>query len=226
MPKVKGGKPSLRDKRAKTSKKSKSKNLPAVIEKKKVVSETTARLVEVLGPEGAKRVRMTKKKIKGLKKLKHSDFKDDLPDIFELLDDGQSSEEVQRAFLKASLASILSLIPVMEDQAHKGKRESNAYALNSLISQGREILHDIKSLTDSGNVAIVIANTVVDPAYVGIANIYANLMHSLREQVSEHVMPGKQHLVREMFTEVSRQYGQYLNVSRDSTKTHIAESIE
>lgn len=216
-------KPTLKDKRSKSGKKKKSKN----IENLPATSKREA-LIEQVGKKEAKRLRQTKKQLKEVEKL-GGQFSRDMGDIFELLDENDNdATKVQVIFLKSALAAIIDLIPHMEAQARKSKREQEMYALNSLISQGREIFADLRSVSDSSLVADRIAVAVVDPMFTAMSHTFITLIASLRDTLLEHVKDDavSRRKVAEEVMQCGMSFGTYLNTSSATLKEAIRHEID
>ena len=196
--------------------------------KKKKVEPSAGRelVVAAVGPVAEKRMRMTKRKIKELSGLT-GEFKADLPDILSMLDDTSSGDEVQKRFLTASLAAIVDIIPHKEAQTKKTLREQDVYAFNALISQGREILNELRALSQSDEVAHRIAVSIIQPAFMAISSSYISQMFALRNELEEIIGDGKKaRIMREAFQNAAREFGSYLEVSRDSIINRVTEEIE
>lgn len=196
--------------------------------KKKQEDKPTGKelVIAAVGEAGEKRLRMTKRKMKKLEELVDSEFRHDLPNIFELIDSDAGADEIQKVFLRASLATIMDLIPTIEAQANKSKRENDMYALNALISQGREILHDLRALQDSDEIAFRIATMIVDPAYMAIGATFVNLITAIRAEIEPYIEKGSEQRVREIFQGNASSFGQFLDASKNTVKQRIGEEIE
>lgn len=183
-------------------------------------------VVQRLGKEGEKRIRLTKKRMKELEEMT-GEFKGDLPDIFKLIDDpNASADDIQRSYLRGAFGVVLALIPVMEEQAHKKKNESGAYALNALLSQGREIAADLRALQSADEVASRIASLIIDPTYHSIAATVLQSLASLRDEMEKFVVKGQEFKMRQAFQIHASTLGQFLDVSSANMKVRIEEMIE
>lgn len=81
------------------------------------------------------------------------------------------------AFQRQAYSTIVNLIPLAEAAYIKDKRESQAYALNALISQGRELAHDLMASGDRQNLASAIATEILEPVFKSL------LQQILQEQL-------------------------------------------
>lgn len=194
--------------------------------RKKEEKEQRSLVVQKIGKQGEKKLRLTKKRLKELEEMT-GEFKVDLPDIFSMIDDQDAkAEDIQKAFLRAAFATVVSLIPVMEEQAHKKRNESGAYALNALLSQGREIAADLRALQSSEEIAARISALVIDPSYMSIVATIVQTLSNLRDEMEKFVQPGKEMQMRQIFQIHAVNIGQFLDVSRSNVKARIEEMIE
>lgn len=180
----------------------------------------------VLGKKIERRLLRHRKSMKKLAKYKGSKFKEELPDIFKLIATEASTEEIHRAFLTASLTTVLQLIPKLEQRANETTKGYDVQALNMSISQGRELLHDLQSLTNKQELIARIGDMAIDPSYNRIVSILIDLLSHLREEVLKNVKEGRETAVREAFQSTARQYGEYLVVNCQDLKTKLAEMLE
>jgi hypothetical protein len=84
--------------------------------------------------------------------------------LYSMIQEGKIDQAVV-FFQRQMLATILRLIPIAEKQYRREKKEHTAYALNSLVSQARELTADIQSSADRAAVAEVIVTDVLMPTF-------------------------------------------------------------
>lgn len=84
--------------------------------------------------------------------------------ITTLLKDGNVDGSIM-AFQRTAYASIINLISVAEAEYIKGRREHQAYVLNSLISTGRELAADVGASAARQDLANIIAREVLEPMF-------------------------------------------------------------
>jgi hypothetical protein len=80
-------------------------------------------------------------------------------------------------FQRQAYSTIVNLIPLAEAAYIRDKRESQAYALNALISQGRELAHDLMASSDRQNLSRAIATEILEPVFKSL------LQQILQEQL-------------------------------------------
>lgn len=72
--------------------------------------------------------------------------------LYAMIQDGQTDQAIA-VFQKQMLATMVRLIPIAENQYRREKKEHTAYALNSLVSQARELAADIQASADRAQIA-------------------------------------------------------------------------
>lgn len=125
--------------KVKKKKKKAKTTLPAVIEKEKPISKKALK--------NLKKLKRLKSRLKGL----DSAFKEKVAEIQESLDNNQIPViEIH----KMALAMLVELIPIAEDKYRQYGNERSAYALNTIVSQLREIMADVRAEQDSSEIII------------------------------------------------------------------------
>ena len=193
--------------------------------KRKKEKQERSTAVALFGKTDAKRLRMTKEKLEELAEIE-GEFKVDLPNLIEMVDDGLSAEEVQKAYLRSALVTVINLIPRMEEVALHKKNESGAYALNALLSQGREIISDLRALESADEVALRIATLVIDPAFQAIAANIVTTFSSIKDDITMYVPEEHAFKMRQVFQTHASNLGQLLDMARVTMKERISEMIE
>lgn len=84
--------------------------------------------------------------------------------LYAMIQEGQTDQAIIM-FQRQMMATILRLIPIAEKQYRREKKEHTAYALNSLVSQARELAADIQSSADRAQVAEIIVNDMMMPTF-------------------------------------------------------------
>ena len=236
MPKVKGGRPSKSDKRSKvTNAKAGTKKSQQLPNKKKKPSNELAVIApssqavsyaEILPPEEKKKLRLRRKRLRALAKLKDSQLAMDIPGMFDLIEDTGSLDDVQRQFLTSCLRAVINVLPELEHELLTAKSESKAYMFKAMLSEGREIFHDIRALANTQLVALRIADYVIDPAFANIANIFVSGYHSLRAKSEALVPDADKPALRQHFQDVGKVFGASLTMIQQDVKDKILNEIE
>ena len=170
---------------------------------------------------------LTKKQRQQARRLKNlrSLFKDDVTEIASLLEDQQTESAVNR-FQRTMLKSLMDLIPIAEDKYRQEGSERAAYALNSLVSQARELIADMQAERDGRQLALQLSSEIIDPAFIGIAQVVIDSLHNLKRSletyVPEHRHPQLNNLARESAGTIAR----YIESQRGHIKEKMVESME
>lgn len=121
-------------------------------------------------PEKATVRRETEKKIKKYGELAEtvkqvgSTFGIRKREIMDAVDSGNIDHAVLQ-FQRQAYSTIVNLIPIAEKEYKKSKREHQAYVLNALISQGRELASDLMASGDRAQLADVLIREVLEPTF-------------------------------------------------------------
>ena len=83
--------------------------------------------------------------------------------------------------------SLLHLVPIAEKACHLGKSDRNFYALNSLISNIRELSNDIRNNVDIEGKAIYIIDRIIGPAHLDFVRHMINDFYELRKEIETKV---------------------------------------
>ena len=113
-------------------------------------------------------------------------FQEDSLRIRKLLQQGQNDNAIS-LFQKSTLSTIIDLITIAERQYRKKKVESSAYALNSLISQARELIADLEARHDRLNMASNITREVLQPQFMRMASNIINTLHNTKRSIEPYV---------------------------------------
>ena len=178
------------------------------------------RFEKAAGTEAVRSVRMTRKKLKQLRKLR-GEFKHDVPDIYAMLEQGATARQIQRAFYNAALASCIALIPILESKTVGSEWDRDVYALNAAIAQGMDILGQLRALDDQQQQAFDLIDQVVNPLYDAVAHQIVNCLSILRDNINPYIDAKNEMHVRELFQVSARELGSYLDVSKETTRNNV-----
>ena len=201
--------------------KSKKKSLVSRNDKKK---ETNNGTLAPLTKKEIKHIRLTKKKVKELKKMR-GEFKRDLPDIYQLLDSGGTARQIQRRFYLGTLAAVVDLIPVLESKTSKSAWDRDVYALNSVIAQGMDILNNLHTLDEAQQQAHDLNSQVIEPQYNTLAAQFVTCLSILRDNVDPYIKPECEMKVRQIFQTSGKEFGAFLDISEATTKDNVIRHI-
>lgn len=133
-------------------------------------------------PEKREVTRATVKKVKQYAELADkvkavgSTFGIRKKEIMDAVDSGNLDHAVLQ-FQRQAYSTIVNLIPVAEKEYKKYKRDHQAYVLNALISQGRELAADLMASGDRAQLASILTQEVIEPVFKSL------LQHVMTEQL-------------------------------------------
>ena len=81
------------------------------------------------------------------------------------------------------------MIPIAEKAYKKHQREHQAYVLNSLISQGRELASDLMASGDRAQLAEIIAREVLEPVFKSMLQQFMQEQLQLKTILGDKIKP-------------------------------------
>ncbi len=138
---------------------------PVKKKKKKRTPEEKARqrsAIMLMAQEGPKKI--SKLKTKGMRSI----FGDNAEKILQLLETNETDSAVASIY-KATLSSLVDLLPYAEHAIRKSKGARGVYQINSLISSMRELMVDIQSAQDRGMMGQALMDQVMRPTFSDMA---------------------------------------------------------
>lgn len=134
--------------------------------------------------------------------------------ILTSLDAGENDAAIQ-LFQKQAFSMIVSLISVAEKAYLKDQREHQAYVLNSLVSQGRELANDIKNTHTLDALAAKVISEALEPAFRMVLQVI------VEQQLKNKAMLGDK-LHPSMVASASRELDASLReLARALTQIHV-----
>ena len=192
--KLKKGKDKVRDKDKPVKKKKKYKENPNA--------------PKVSPPEVSEREQKRRASVHRNLKQTLKTFREDSPDIQQLLE--QDSDRASERFQRRALAMLIDLIPVAEAKYRERAGEHSAYALNSLISQARELISDIQAGKDSEELVNTLGLEILKPCFTAIAQSMIDNIYRLRRRVERNIKPSKVESVNEAVDDMAKEFAAYL----------------
>jgi hypothetical protein len=92
-------------------------------------------------------------------------------------------------FQRQAYSTIVNLIPIAEKAYKKHQREHQAYVLNSLISQGRELASDLMASGDRAQLAEIIAREVLEPVFKSMLQQFMQEQLQLKTILGDKIKP-------------------------------------
>jgi hypothetical protein len=150
----------------------------------------------------------------------------DIEEIRQMIDDGDDLDAVSR-FQRDSLKAVLELLPIAQAQYKKNPTMSNAYALNSIISQVRELVNDMESAREQAQLVDSILDTYVRPTFLNIASYLLNSSTILRSELSP-LYSGKQASrdAKACMDRFIREAARYLEDAHNKLREDISNGLE
>lgn len=165
-----------------------------------------------------------KKLAKRLKRYK-SIFKGKVSDIQRFIETNDSDNAIDQA-QRQLLLMLIELIPIAEDKYREFGNERAAYALNSLVSQIRELISDIRSEEDSSQLVQKILNNILHPTFLLLGQNLVDNMYHLRKQIEIYVKPEDMKIVNTRVNESAKNMASYLEEQYKHLMEKIPETME
>jgi len=120
---------------------------------------------------------------------------------------------------------LVELIPYAEDEYRSNPKERNAYAMNSLISQARELVADIQAERDSKGLALRLSHEILSPAFVSMAQNVIDTIYYLKRTIDPNILPDEQRRVYKHMDEAARSIASYMEMTYNETRDRIIETM-
>jgi hypothetical protein len=130
---------------------------------------------------------LDKKSVKALKS-KFGDHSDTIMNMLEM----NNSDGGIALLQKRLLQSTIQLLPLAEEQMTETKAQKGVYQYATLVSQIRELITDIKSNEDRKYIAQKLAEQILRPAFMDLAQDVITKHHDFRRTVETCVKPAHQ----------------------------------
>lgn len=121
-------------------------------------------------------------------KLQPTTFSIEAQKIQELIESNNNDGAITLS-QKALLKMILDIIPLAEKQVRASDSVRGVYALNTLISQTRELMADIQATKDQQYLARNIVDNIIRPSFMDIAQFMINANYQLKKSIDDKLKP-------------------------------------
>jgi uncharacterized protein YehS (DUF1456 family) len=202
------------DRRERT-KKTKKQSAPLMLEDKRPKS------LERIKKKRSKKILSLDQQNKKLKKL-GSTFGVKAKEVYDLIQKGDMDKAIV-TFQRQMLATLMRLIPMAEKEYRKYKKEYTAYALNSLISQARELTSDIQASDDRARLANTLVMDVLKPAFQQSVQEMINTHYALKMRIKSKVK--NPDLVEDAVDNCAKEIAQFMNEVFRTTAEQIKQSL-
>jgi len=150
-----------------------------------------------------------------------STFKKEVGEIQENLDNNEADRGITK-FQKSMLQTLLELIVIAEDQYRRSEgAERAAYALNTLISQSRELIADIDSAKDYDALVNELTEKVIWPEFLHTAQVLVNEIWVLNKSLTPYIEQGYEKRVGDLMDEQAKVFARKLQ----ETYTTIVDKV-
>lgn len=156
--------------------------------------------------------------------LKYSMFEGQVDLISGLLDEADSAEGVRR-FQVISLKMLVDLVPYAEKAYRDDPKQSNAYTINALLTQIRELITDLTSEDDRGELIQTIMMEILRPAFLQMGQILLDNMYSLRNEIDGDVQPERTKRVKEAIDQSTRDMALAFQTLFYDIQKRVAEQV-
>lgn len=177
--------------------------------------------LERIKKKRSKKILTLEQQERKLKKL-GSSFGTKAKEVYDLIQKGDMDKAIV-TFQRQMLATLMRLIPMAEKEYRKYKKEYTAYALNSLISQARELTSDIQSSDDRAKLANTLVMEVVMPAFQQSVQEMINSHYALKMRIKSKVK--NPDLVEDAVDTCAKDIAQYMNEVFRSTAEQIKQML-
>lgn len=122
--------------------------------------------------------------------------------------------------------SLLQLVPVAEKACHYGKSDRNFYALNSLISNIRELSNDIRNNVDLDGKVQHIIDRILSPSHLEFARHMISDFFTLRKEIEEsNIDPKVRKRLIAMCVQMLDSHGKYIQEMQRSIHEKLREYL-
>ena len=94
-----------------------------------------------------------------------------------------SAKNLQRA----AYALMLDMIPIAESTYRATRKQQDAYAMNSFIDEARQLVEELRTMTDADNQTEHITKRIILPLMLRVANVLLNEFANLKGAVDTEV---------------------------------------
>lgn len=144
--------------------------------------------------------------------------------IQELLLDKHTDNAIDNAN-RALLRATLDLIPIAEGRYRDDSRQSNAYALNTLINQARELIADIQASDDKSVVTDRIVYDIIKPTMMTFAQFLIDGNYQLKRELADNLKPDRVKQSHEIIDQTSKGSAQYIQAMFKDLRDRVTKSL-
>lgn len=137
-------------------------------------------------------------------------FRKDRNDIREMIDSIPDGPDT--AFEKESIRMLIDLVPEAELAYRERPSQSLAYALNSLLSEIRELRQDLDDRDSQGEIVVRLLEQVVRPKFHDIVRAVIDTHYALKKTLAPYVVPKRRSRMSRDMDDATKELGAKLEV--------------
>ena len=145
-------------------------------------------------------------------------------EIARAIEDGNIDAAIL-TFQKQAYATILKLIPIAEKAYLKDKQDRQAYVLNALISQGRELAADLAASGDRAALVNTVATEILEPAFKGLLQDLLNEIIQTKALLAGKIKPQHESTATQILDDLVRAMAQHMSKTYTTTASSIGNTI-
>lgn len=136
-------------------------------------------------------------------------------------DDDNAAITAQRQLL----SMLIDLIPIAENTYRNDPRQSNANAMNALVSQIRELIHDIQSTQDRSRIADSIVYNILQPMMLSFGQFVVDNNHQTKRDLKEIVDVRQLRELDGAMNKQAKALGAYMQTFFEDLKARITKEL-
>ena len=153
-----------------------------------------------------------------------STFANDTDKILTLLDN-QENDNAISLVQKEALKSIIGMVAIAEGQYKQYPANTNAMALNGLVTQMRELISDLQANSDKSLVIDRIIYDILYPSITQIANFLIEINFQLKKDLEKFIIPEHKKEANSVLDAATKNSGGYIKELFLQLKTRIEKSL-
>lgn len=143
-------------------------------------------------------------------------------DIYKLVESGNLDAATMQ-FQQHMFATLMRLIPIAEKEYRQGKRESQAYAMNSLINTARELTSDIAASANRAKITERLLEEIIKPSFQQCMQEVINTHFTLKSKM--RIMVSKPERVDDAVDACASEIARFMNEVFKSAAVSISDMM-
>lgn len=130
------------------------------------------------------------------------------------------------AFQRQAFSRLVELIPLAEAQYRKDPRQSNAYAMNAMVSAAREIAQDLAATNDRAQLAETVLHDLLEPMMKAMVQQYLQKLILLKSFLTDKAPPSSLRSIIAQLDQDAREYVEYMQLAYQTTAEQLQSVIQ